>query len=238
MIGEKHNQGHFGFSAVPLNDLNNSEYTLATIVIDESGSVSSFAKDMEACMQEIIGACLKSPRANNLLLRLVAFSSGHREVHGFKKLSDVNVGDYNGFLQTGGSTALFDACVDSIEASNKFGKQMISKDMSVNGIVFVITDGCDNCSRLPVTEIKNQLASAVSGEILESMVSVLITVGMNSGELDYFNQEVGFTSFVKITDASKGKLAKLAQFVSKSISSQSQGLGSGAQPTMPQSLTF
>jgi hypothetical protein len=39
--------------------------------------------------------------------------------------------------------------------------------------------------------------------------------------------EVGITQFIDAGDATKGKLAKLAAFVSQSISSTSQALGTG-----------
>ncbi len=70
---------------------------------------------------------------------------------------------------------------------------------------------------------------AISGEIVESMVTVL--VGVNASEykyeLDNFYQEAGLTQYIDAGEATKGKLAKLAEFVSQSISSQSQSLGTG-----------
>ena len=63
----------FQFSAARIEDLGASEYTIVTIVQDKSGSVDHFSTDMEATLQKILEACKKSPRSENLLIRLVTF---------------------------------------------------------------------------------------------------------------------------------------------------------------------
>jgi len=229
---QQHKTGHFGFSAVRVEDLGSSEYTLVTIVADRSGSTAGFTADMESALKEIVAACLKSPRADNLMIRLVTFESGHKEVHGFKLLSQITPNEYDGVLSPAGMTALYDAAVDSIEATNNYGRTLLENDLSVNAIVFVLTDGGDNTSTLRAVDVRKELERAVGGENLESLVSILIGVNVKdislNTALQQFNTDAGFTQYVNLEDASKSTLAKLAQFVSKSISSQSQSLGSGA----------
>lgn len=236
---QQHNTGHFGFSAVRLEDLGSSEYTLVTIVADRSGSVSGFSTDMEKALKEILAACLKSPRADNLMIRLVKFDNKIDEVHGFKLLSQINPDDYNGVLNPGGMTSLYDASVSAIEATNNYGRTLLENDMSVNAIFFVITDGGDNTSTLNRSNVRKELERGVTGECLESLVSVLIGVNVTDPTLakylQDFKDEAGFTQYVELKDASKGTLAKLAQFVSKSVSSQSQALGTGGAS---QSINF
>jgi len=231
---QQHKNGHFGFSAIRVEDLGSTEYTLVTIVADRSGSTSAFQNDMESCLKEILSACLKSPRADNLMVRLVTFDEKHKEVHGFKLLSQIAPNDYDGALSPGGMTALYDASVNAIEATNNYGRTLLENDFSVNGIVFVITDGEDNRSVLNSKDVKNELQRAVSGENLESLVSVLIAIGSNP-ILNKFNSDAGFTQYIELKDANKSTLAKLAAFVSKSISSQSQALNSGGAS---QSIVF
>mgnify|MGYP002622060811 FL=1 len=116
---------------------------------------------------------------------------------------------------------------------------MTDQDFDVNGIVFVITDGEDNISKTTANQVKAALEQAVKGENLESMVSVLIGVNVQdpyvAAALNDFNNTAGFTQYVELDNANKNTLAKLAQFVSKSISSQSQALGSGGPS---QSIVF
>lgn len=93
---------HFGYSAADLGDLGATEYTLVTIVADESGSTSLFIKEMETCIKKAIEACKMSPRADYLMVRVVAFDTTMREIHGFKQLQDIDLKDYDGRLHAGG----------------------------------------------------------------------------------------------------------------------------------------
>ena len=58
-----------------------------------------------------------------------------------------------------------------------------------------------------------------------------ILVGVNAGHygsaLQRFQQDVGIDQYVDVADATAQRLAKLADFVSRSISAQSQSLGTG-----------
>lgn len=231
--------GQYGFSATRIDQLGASEYTLVTIVTDVSPSVSAFVKEMETALREIITACKYSPRADNLMLRLVTFSGVMEEAHGFKLLEQCRLDDYKGCLKITGSTALYDASENCISAMNAYGKQLTDADFSVNGIVFVITDGEDNASTLGVRHVREALERAGQTEAMQSLVSILIGVNVQDQRigayLQDFKNEAGFTHYVEIGKASARTLAKLADFVSRFISSQSQALVSG---TTSQSLTF
>src|SRR5436853_530643 len=108
---------HYKFSATKVDALGASEYTLASLVVDESGSVAPFKADLERAMLTAKRACDKSPRAENLLLRTTAFASGLREVHGFRLLKSIRDGDYQDCLKLGGNTALNRATHEAIETT-------------------------------------------------------------------------------------------------------------------------
>ena len=112
--------GHFGFTATKIDDLLASEYTLVSLVFDRSGSTGMFQNEMEDCLKRVIKACQRSPRADNLMIRVVTFDSQLVEEHGFKLLSSINLDAYDGCLRAGGVTALFDAAVDGIEVVPQF----------------------------------------------------------------------------------------------------------------------
>ena len=230
----------FQFSAVDIKSLGASEYTIVTIVQDTSTSVGGFKDDMEKALKQILDACKKSPRSENLLLRLVEFNSNIGELHGFRELRNIDPTEYDGILKPRGMTALFDATADSVEATEQFGKTLVSKDFPCNAIMFVITDGVENCSHMiksPGT-IKDAIKRILSAESLESFRSVLIGVDSEPGVMDIlktFKDEAGLDQFIEMGAATPGKLAKLADFVSKSVSSTSQALGTG-KPSQP--LTF
>lgn len=231
--------GQYGYSATRLEDLGASEYTLVTIVTDVSSSVCQFGPEMEAALREIVKACKFSPRADNLMIRLTTFNDCMQEVHGFKLLEQCQLNDYQRVLHICGATALYDAAENCISALASYGKQLTDADFGVNGILFVITDGEDNASTLGVRQVREALQQAIRSEALESLISILIGVNVTDRKigayLQDFKNDVGFTQYVELGNANAKSLAKLADFVSRSISAQSQSLGTGGPS---QSLTF
>ena len=229
-------KGAFKFSATKIEELGSTEYTLVTIALDKSGSVESYKTELLDALKSVVNACKKAPRAENLLLRVIDFNSKLDEVHGFKLLSTINENDYNE-PDTSGYTALFDAVYDNVGATLTYAKKLTDQDFGVNGICFIITDGMDNASSTTTTMIAEMIKNMKVGENIESLITVL--VGINtvscSNYLEDFRIDAQLTQFVDVGEATSGKLAKLAAFVSQSISSQSQALGSGGPS---QQLTF
>ena len=80
-------------------------------------------------------------------------------------------------------------------------------------------------------KIKSTVNSIRVNEELESVDAILIGVNDSDSylkqELEQYKADAGFDQYVSLGDVSPGKLAKLAQWVSNSISSTSQVLGTG-----------
>jgi uncharacterized protein YegL len=201
---------HYGYSATRLDDLGATEYTIATIVADVSGSTGAFIFDMEAA---------------------IAFDDSLNELHGFKLLENCHLADYGGALRSGAATALYDATENAVASTANYAQKLTAGDFSANAILFVITDGMDNVSKTSARQVKAAFAEAIRSEALESLVSVLIGVNVNDPQvsqyLKKFQVEAGFTQYVELDNADAKTLARLAQFVSQSISAQSQALGTG-----------
>jgi hypothetical protein len=231
--------GHYGYSATRLENLGAAEYTVVTIVTDVSGSVSGFIREREDALEEIVNACRLSPRADNLLLRLVAFSNRLEKLHGFKLLEQCHLSDYRGILRVGGNTALYDSAENAIAATASYARQLAGANFAVNAILFVITDGMDNASTMGVGHVREALSRAVTSEACQSLISVLIGVNVQDrsvgGYLRDFKSAAGFTQYIEIGQANAKLLARLTDFVSRSISAQSQALGTGGPS---RSLTF
>jgi hypothetical protein len=225
--------GHYGFSGTRIADLGASDYTLVSIVCDASPSVEPFRDDMIQAIKAIIKACQFSPRADNLLVRLTQFHNSIKEVHGFKLLENCHDGDYDKCLKISGSTAVYDAAENGIEATGAYARDLFRHNFAVNGIVFVITDGEDNASKLTPGHIRKTLAEINKDEVLESLITVLVGVNVKdpamSRYLTDFHAQAGFTQYVELENADPSTLARLADFLSKSIMSQSVALGTGGQ---------
>ncbi|MCC5612177.1 hypothetical protein LC612_36985 [Nostoc sp. CHAB 5834] len=226
----------YHFSAVRPETLGATEYTLVTLAIDKTGSVSDFADDLFKIKRTVVEACRKSPRSENLLLRVIEFNSSVTEVHGFKPLSEIDPSGYQ-VPHCCGLTALYDATFAGISAANSYGKNLAAQDYLANAITFIITDGDDNASNTSVAKVKEELRKGILGESLESSLTVL--VGVNSSLLGHklkeFKDSAGIDQYEEIETATAQSLAKLADFVSRSISAQSQSLGTGGPS---QALTF
>ncbi len=230
--------GNFQFSAIRPDKLGATEYTLVTIVVDVTSSVAAFSRELLECVKSVIGACQNSPRADNLMVRLLAFNDSRQEIHGFVPLNKIDPAGYKP-LVCSGSTALYDAVYDAVAATNAYAKTLFSQDFDVNAAIYIITDGMDNCSSLRPNAIADQVRKAMKQEYLDSLITVLVGVDTRdagvSAHLQLFQTDAQLSQFVDIADADAGNLAKLGRFVSHSISLQSQALGSG---NGAQSLSF
>lgn len=225
------NGSHYGFSAQRIADLGAAEYTLVTIAADSSPSVEPFRAEIERCIGAVVRASRSSPRADNLMLRVTTFDSAVHELHGFKPLAECPLAAYDGCLTHGGGTALFDGAHNGATALAGYGKHLSKANFNVNGILFVITDGEDNGSRALGPDVRDALKAAVETEALESLTSVLVGVNVQEPRMaDYlaaFHKDAGFTRYVELGCADTDTLAKLADFVSRSVYAQSLALGSG-----------
>lgn len=227
----------FTFAGTNIADLEAAEYTLVTIALDETGSISGYEPQITDMLKAAIDACRRSPFSENLLIRVIRFGSQYRrgtdgvdELHGFKPLSAITLANYP-TLRAGGMTPLNDAVYSGVGAMNVYAADLVDLDFAVNGIAFVITDGGENASVATTQMVKDELQRAVTGEIMESHYSVLIGIdtGVSDVEctLQAFQADTGMDQFIWAGDANAGNLAKLARFVSQSISSTSQALGTG-----------
>ena len=223
--------GTFNFSGARPDTLTAYEYTLATIVIDTTGSVDGFSKQLLQALKTAIEACRKAPRADNLLVRVTTFNSaqGIVELHGFIRLAQIDPNNYQDF-RCDACTNLYDAVYEAVEATSRYAKILSQQDFQVNGCIYIVTDGENNASSATEAMIAAAIAAVKTDEIMESLHAALI--GINDARcknrLESFAQNIGLQQYVSVDDATPGKLARLAQFISKSISSTSQALGTGS----------
>jgi uncharacterized protein YegL len=222
---------NYGFSAAKIEDLKASEFTLVTIVQDISGSVAGFKQGMIACLKTALESCKTSQRSENLLVRLVGVNGHVNELHGFRLLSDIQPSEYDTILdRIGGNTALYDGAHTAIDATIAYARKLTDQGIDNNAVVYIITDGEDNASNFSPADVQRLIFEARQEEVTESLLTVLIgvnTQGSITSYLTRFKDEAGLDRYVDLADASKNTLAKLGAFISRSISSQSQSLGTG-----------
>lgn len=235
----------FGFSGVDPEDMANpeDEYTLVSIAEDVSPSTNGVRGIMCDGKKLVNQACKKSPRADKLMIHYTKFGSRIEEDHGFKPVVEIDENDYTESASIGGSTCLYDAVFNSLAAIQKYAEVLDKSDIGTNGIVFVYTDGMDNASTLGAQSIVDKLEEIKMKEILESVKIIVIgfydTKSSYASEirdyLDAFVKDIGLDQFVDVGGMTSSQAAKVFGFVSQSISSQSQHLGTGGPS---QNLTF
>tara|TARA_Y100000310_G_C20672285_1_gene810952 strand:- start:386 stop:1171 length:786 start_codon:yes stop_codon:yes gene_type:complete len=244
--------GTYGYSAAKMADVlqGASEYTLGSMVVDASHSVAKFKKELEDVMAVVALACKEHPRSDNFMLRTTQFATQQsnssikdiHEIHGFKLMPQIGDSDYDGCLSLGRMTPLYDGVENAISATSDWARQLDDNDVDVNAAVYIITDGMENRSSTTVSDVRDALRKAMTDEDapLESLITILIGVNiqepMFSASLAEFKDEAGLTEFIELENAEPKTLAKLGNFISRSLSLTSTALKSGA-PSQPISLT-
>jgi len=243
--------GGYGYTSISVSKLGASEYTVVSIVVDKTSSVAPFKDQLEEMVQVSLESCKSSPRALNLLARSTAFSAGWNsgsnieELHGFTLLSSIDTAQFKGTIHPSGSTPLFEATDEAIDTTYSYVKGLYDNEhiSNANAVIFIITDGEDNASRIiRPSHIKEKIEKIRREECLESIQIILIGINDTDpsfkAELEKFRIEAAIDQYVSVGDVTKGKLAKLAQFVSQSISSSSQALGTGQASQPISNFTF
>ena len=229
---------NYGYQGAKIDTLASFENTLAIGLLDESGSTTPFARQMEVCVKEIIKALRHSPKAANLIYAHYHFDTHFREVHGFKPLIECDEADYDGIWAGGGRTTLYDSEDKVINFLLDYALRQRQQHYTCNGIVYIITDGQDFGSTLTQNNVKLSLAKAIANEDLESLVTILIGINDDpsvQADLRDHATRVGFTAYQSVEKADEQTLAQLAGFVSKSVAAQSKALGTNGPS---QVLTF
>ena len=230
--------GNFSFSGVRPEKLGSTEYTLFNLNVDVTGSVSGFEAQLLNAVKQVIEACKKSPRADFILMRYAQFNYDVKEVYGFVPVTSIDTNTLTVPTCTG-ATALYDAIFTGAKATNEYAKVLADQYFQVNAISATVTDGDDNQSIHTTDEVRKEIVKGVTDEILESNMTILIGVNTQQSymknKLDQCKNDMQLDQYVDIQDADATSLAKMAKFISQSVSSQSQSLGTGGKSQL---LTF
>ena len=231
----------YGFSNQKVELLGASEFVIGSMVIDVTGSTSGFDNELKKIGKEVLKACLAHPKSENFLLRTTQFNDviDVNELHGFLPVSNIDESIYDGLATPCGGTPLMDATLDACEALIQFGNQLAANQYIANAVLFVITDGGENSSMYAnIEKIKRAMGILKSGDPLESFTAILI--GVNDmyckTTLIQFQKDADFDDYKSIEDADPNSIAKIAKFISKSMSTASLSLNGGNSKNLSNSI--
>lgn len=238
-----YNFGQFVFTAVRPDSLDEPEYTIVNIVTDMTGSVELFADQLLEMEKQVIRDAQRSPYGKRLIVRLTRFNNAlnrnnQNEVYGFKAVGSVDVDADHLPFHPSGATPLIDATYDASKAVLEYSKELYQQDYNVNGLVVIITDGEENAShKVDYTELEKLIEGAVRSEMLDSFKTILIGINTQycATALQEFKDRCGIDQYVDAGEVKEGTIGKIGRFISQSISSASQALGTGSPS---QNLTF
>lgn len=219
----------------------NTEQTLFTLLCDVSSSVSGFRDQLEACVRAALRGLKewgrKSGRENAIQACFVTFSTNVVEVHGFRLLTEIDPDSPEYEIRPGGTTAMYEATATRLDVTAAEAKRQADAGFTVNAETFVIGDGLEypGSSSWPLAKVKERLKALEGHEELDSHLGVLVGVNTKGNDdvkrfLAQFKDEAGWDVQKNVEDAlAPGGMDELIELAVSSVSSMSQGVGSGAK---------
>ena len=239
--------GNYGYTGAAIETLTSFENTLAVTLFDESGSTRPFARQMELAVKQIVKFLRRSPRADNLLYAHYHFDRTLKEIVGWTPLQQITEDQFDGCWAGGGSTNLHYSEEKVLEFMRDYAQRQAAQRYLCNGVLCTMTDGENYApagdighSKTP-GDVEMAFARVVSSEDLESLVAIMIGINPDKGvqdRLEQYAMKVGYTRYLPVEKADEKTLAQIADFISQSIQSQSQALGTGGPSQQIGSLTF
>jgi hypothetical protein len=212
-----------GAAGLPLENIQASDVTLITILIDSSSSIggAGLEKAVRDGQNALLEAFAGSKEQDGILVALWTFNQDSRVVHSYVPVKDATRLDTKSY-KSSGATALYDTWCDALAANVAYAQQLRDGGTPTRSVVVVITDGEDTSSKRSVRD-----AARLSHDLLASEQFVLAFVGVGK-EADFrkIAREMGLPdACVAVqTSTTPSALRALFNMVSRSAIRASQGL--------------
>jgi uncharacterized protein YegL len=209
----------FGFGNFDPANVQEDEVILAVIAMDISPSIQGFQTELNEAFEAFITEMQGSHVANKLMVKVVTFNEKVEEKTGFMPIKSLDVSHFQ-FRASGNSTALADAGMLAVKTAVDYRTQLENTGINVKTLVFVITDGQENSSKVRLSDVKVELDALMQ---TEANVFSFETILFGIGDRSYFEpsqKEMGFKHLAAVGTTGK-EIRKLIGFISASISKSS-----------------
>ena len=240
----------FGFSMTGIKNLTETSYTLALILVDTTGSVSGEETEIKRMIEQIVADGKRAGWGKRVLLAAYEFNSrvGVKEIFGFDAPAAIDLSRIN--IIAYGATNLIDAIDTGNDILESAATTLVSADFITNLLLVGVTDGEDNVSVKTAKDLKKRFEQGRKNENWDSIKTILI--GLRTGQpaqdqkyhgktvdgvLSDLAQTAAFDQYESSKNVTDGTYGKIGGFISQSISSASQALGSGS-PSQNVSFTI
>jgi uncharacterized protein YegL len=227
--------GSVSFSPAQVDSLTSTTYTLVSILVDMSGSISGSEQQIENAVRMTLEAS-RSAR-DNVLVQISQFNDNYHNIfNDYTELGVIleNMNQLSGIFMPGGGTNMFPSIEkDFVQIERKAG-EMANLDYLVNGLFILITDGEDTSGGSLATcrKIVDRFRDPANEKrSMESVRFILVEVGGSVQSLDRIvndlNFQKGIDQRVSLNNADTQTMKALAEFMSKSVKAQSAAIGTG-----------
>lgn len=196
-------------------DLDASDATLVSVVLDMSGSMSPHQRTVIDAYDAMLKALAGSKAAASILLSTWVFADRPALLHGYQPVGwhqPLTVAEY----APDGCTALHDALLGCMTGLVAYGQQLLDNGVPNRRVVFVLSDGEDNASTARALDVRTAAKALLAQEVY-----TLAYAGFGSADLAQQAAAVGFPACVT-TGATASDLRAIFRQVSASVIRVSQ----------------
>lgn len=186
----------------------------AVFAVDISPSIISYVKDLNHAFNDFTATMQKSHVAEQLMVSIVEFNDKVQVKSGFQPIKQIPTMD---FQPSGTGTALYQATHQSLEMAINYRENLEASGVTAKTLIFVITDGLDNSSKVNAQQVKTKLEDILSKEQNAfSFTTILFGVG-NAQGFENAQKNMGLQHLAKVGNTG-AEIRKMINFISQSIS--------------------
>ncbi len=186
----------------------------AVFAVDVSPSITTYVKDLNHAFNDFTETMQKSHVAEQLMVSIIEFDDKVRVKTGFQPIKQIPKMD---FRPTGSGTALYQATYQGLDMAIDYRNNLEASGVMAKTLLFVITDGMDNSSKVNAKQVKDKLEGILTQEQNAfSFTTILFGVGHAKGFEDA-QKSMGIQHIAKV-GTSGAEIRKMINFISQSIS--------------------
>ncbi len=197
-------------------DITSDETINAVLVVDISPSISSYVNELNDAFTDFLEEMQRSHVAEKLMVSITEFNDTVNNRNGFQPVETLKSDQIN-FKPCGMGTALYDAVFSSIENAVNYRTNLENSGVNCKTLVFIITDGQDNYSKIDAQSINRRLSSITTNESSAfSFETILFGVG-NDNSFEKAQKDMGIKHLARVGNTAT-EIRKMIGFISASIS--------------------
>jgi len=195
-----------------------SEVTLVTLLMDDSGSMFPMIQEAIAGQNEMLSALSKSKQKDSILIGQWAMNMG-APYHSYIPVDKATVFDSQNYVPDN-MTPLYDKWYEALAANVAYAQQLRASGTMVRSIAIVLTDGQDNASR----KFRAPDCKRLADDLLNSEQFILAFIGVgNEADFKTIASKMGFPSgSVLLAQATPSEMRKVFRMLSQSVIRASQ----------------